>query len=576
MNSKYWRRLAVAAVSGLSLILAGCGASAASSSTGVAPGLNEKVITLLGGVQAEPNSWFPITSDSTCTTVNSAVTSLMYVPLVYVDSHDVINYSRSVASGISVSHDDSVYTVKLNPKWHWSNGNPVTASDVVYAWDIILAASQPNAPWAYCADGSGGIPVDWKSVVAKNPTTLVITTTKPVNPVWFEYNGISELIPIPKSQFDVHKNMTKELNYITSIENQPSNPAFHVVDGPYVEGTFTNNDEWTMVANPHYDGHKANIKTLLFEYETSTANQWAQMHKGIYATASIPNSFYDQRSELPSYYKDSAEPYSFCFNYMVPNMSSETPGGMGPIFSKLYVRQALQMGIDQPAMVKDLLHGLAVTESGPVPEYPKTQFYDPNTPSYPYNPAKGKALLEKHGWTENSHGVMTKDGKELAFTFMVASGSNTDNNIAQLIKEDWSKEGIDATIREEPFNQVVALTNSQFQLEWWGGGWCYGAEDPTGGALFGTGSVANTGMYSNSEMNHLIAETHAPSTLAQAKQRMDAYQVYAAEQLPVLWMPNSTGLQVIKEGLHGVNSDYNTLSGYEAYNRWTVGKTGPS
>ncbi len=79
----------MAAASGLALMLTACGASTAATGK-VAPGLNEKVIPLLGGVTTEPNSWFPIVSDSTCTTVNYAVTSLMYVPLVYVNPHDQI------------------------------------------------------------------------------------------------------------------------------------------------------------------------------------------------------------------------------------------------------------------------------------------------------------------------------------------------------------------------------------------------------------------------------------------------------------------------------------------------------
>jgi len=575
MRSVYWRRLAVAVVSGLALILAGCGSSVPPTSGAVAPGLNEKVVTLLGGIQSEPNSWFPITSVSTCTTINGAVTGLMYKGLFNVDSHDAINFSHSLASGITVSHDYTVYTIKLNPKWHWSDGRPVTAGDVAYTWAIISAASQPKAPWTYCADGSGGVPTDWKSVVAKNPTTVVVTTTKPMNPTWFEINGLAQLVPIPKFEFDRYPNMNKELSYIASIETQPSNPVFHVVDGPYEEGTFTNDDAWTMVANPHYSGHKAKIKTLLFEYETSTANEWAQLRRGTFATASIPSEFFDQRHQLPSYYRDVTVPPSYCIDYLVPNMSPKAPDGIGPIFSKLYVRQALQMGIDQAAIVKHLYDGLGVQESGPVPAYPRTQFFDPKTPAYPYNPAKGKALLEKHGWTENSQGVMTKDGKELKFTLMMANFAAVNTNIAELLKQDWSQEGIDATIVEEPVNQVVALTSSQFQMEYFGG-YCYGASDPTGGSLFGTGSPINLGSYSSPEMDHLIAETHAPAPASETLKHMFAYEVYAAEQLPVLWMPNSTNMEVIKQGLHGVVSYYNSMTGGNSYNRWTVGRIGPT
>ncbi len=154
--------------------------------------------------------------------------------------------------------------------------------------------------------------------------------------------------PDSQGAFDKYGHGNRELSYIAQIQNQPAYPAFHVVDGPYQEGSFVNNSQWTMVANSHYSGHVANITKLLFEYETSTANQWAQMHRGAYATASIPNSFYAQRNELPSYYVRGTAPYSFCFNYMVPNMSSQTPGGMGPILKQLAVRQAMQMGIDHP------------------------------------------------------------------------------------------------------------------------------------------------------------------------------------------------------------------------------------
>jgi len=564
------RGWAMAAVGVLALVLAGCGASTTTASS-IAPGLNTKEVTLLGGIQVEPNFWFPITSVSTCSTENYGVSSLMYEPLLYVNKHDVINFNRSIASGITVSDHDRVYTVTLNPKWRWSNGRPVTAQDVVYAWDIIDAASQPTAPWTYCLVGSGGVPNDWQSVVAKNPYTVVITTTQPVNPVWFELNGIAQIIPIPKSVWDVHHNMTKELNYINTIGNSPTNPAFKVIDGPYGFGTFVDNEYWTMVANPHYVGHKATIKTLLFEYDTSSSNVFANLRKGVFATAGIPSSYYADRGQLPKYYQQEVAPYSFCFNYMVPNLSPQAPGHINRIFDQLYVRQALQLGIDQPAIIKDFYDGLAVPTYSPVPSQPRTVFYDPNVPKYPFNPAEGKALLLKHGW-KLVNGVMTKNGQPLAFQFLVASGSNTDNHIAELIKADWAAEGIDATIKEEPFNQVIAATLSQFQLEWWGGGWCYGAEYPSGGALFGSGSSSNSGDYSSQQMNKLIAETHAPQTPAQALKSLDAYQAYAAEQLPVLYLPTATNMQVVKDGLHGVNSDYNPLSGYMAYNRWYIGK----
>ena len=567
-----WRGWTVGIVGALALVLAGCGAATTpSSSSGVAPGLNNNEITLLGGIQVEPNFWFPIMSNTTCSTANG-LSGLMYLPLLHISRTDGINFSRSIASGITVSNNDTTYTITLNPKWHWSNGQPVTAANVVFGWDIIQASSQPNAPWTYCGDGIGGVPQDFKSVTAPNPTTVVVTTTKAVNPVWFEHNGLGQLIPIP-SVWNKHKNMTRELQFIQQEGNSPSNSLFSVIDGPYAFGSFVDNEYWTMVANPKYDGHQATIKKLLFEYETSSSNAFAAMRKGTFATAGLPDSYYPDRNQLTKNYLVETAPYGFCFNYMVPNLSSQAPGGMGSIFNQLYVRQALQLGIDQAAIVKDFDHGLAQPTYGPVPSVPPNKYYDPNIPKYVFNPAKGKKLLEDHGW-RMVNGVMTKGHQKLAFTWLVVSGSNTVTNTAVLIKADWAQEGIDATIKEEPFNQVIATPPSKFQLEWWGGGWCYEPDYyPTGGGLFATGAASNAGDYSNGKMNQLIQATYSPQTPASAQKALDAYQVYAAQQLPVLYLPTATSLELVKPGLHGVNSDFNPITVGTSFNRWTIGKT---
>ncbi len=566
------KRWALGVVGAAALVLAGCGTSTPSSTAAIGPGLSNKVIKMVGGVQLEPNDYFPIVSATACSVENYSITSEMYAPLLYMNTKDQIDYSKSVASGISVSHNDTVYTISLHHNWHWSNGTPVTAADVAYSWDIIAASAQPNAPWEYCGVGSGGIPQDWKSVVATGPYTLVVTLTKPLNPVWFEYNGLSNLVPIPKATWDKHANMNKELAWINSISNSPSNPAFSVVDGPYAFGTYVNNEYWTLVANPTYTLQKPTIKELLFEYETANSNLFAGLRKGEFAYAGIPTSYDKDVKQLPSYYQTEKAPYSFCFNYMQPNLSPQAPGGIGPVFQELAVRQAMQMGIDQPAIIKDFYNGLAYQTYDPVPALPKNPFFDSSLKNpYPFNIQRGIKLLKAAGW-HMVNGVMEKNGKKLAFQFLVASGSNTDTNIAELMKADWAKEGIDATIKEEPFNQVIATTATQYQFEWWGGGWCYGATDPTGDQLFASNSPANGGDYNSSTMNRLIKASIAPQSPAQAVKTLDAYQVFAAKDLPVIYLPTATGLQVVESGLHGVNRYTNAISGYVEYNYWKVGK----
>ncbi len=73
-------------------------------------------------------------------------------------------------------------------------------------------------------------------------------------------------------------------------------------------------------------------------------------------------------------------------------------------------------------------------------------------------------------------------------------------------------------------------------------------------------------------MNRLVKASVAPQSPASATKTLDAYQAYAAKNLPVLYIPTSTTVQVVQNGLHGVNKYTNAISGYVEYNYWKVGK----
>lgn len=161
MNKK-----SLAAMLPLVLIAAGCGTQSSTSS----PAL-PTTATIALAPQVSPNWWFPVLSSSAYSDTNLQMNALMYVPLLHISRTDGIDFSRSLAEKITHNADGTVYTIDLNPKYHWSNGQPVTARDVVFTWQILKATSSgaSNLPWGYGGAGTGGIPTDWASVVAKIP-----------------------------------------------------------------------------------------------------------------------------------------------------------------------------------------------------------------------------------------------------------------------------------------------------------------------------------------------------------------------------------------------------------------------
>jgi len=567
MVTHWWRRTGglVGVLVLLAASLTACGSTAAAGTQSHPSALN------ISMGNTNPNWFPPIVPATACATFTGGMGGGMnqYMPLLWVSRTDTINYSRSIAASVTPSHHDTVFTIQMKSKWHWSNGQPVTAADVVYDYSLINAASQPNAPFTYCFSGEGGVPTEWKSVVATGPTTVVVTTTKSVNPVWFEHNGLAQLIPVPKKLWDRYANMTQELKWINSIANQPMNPIYQVVDGAYKIEKAVPNQYYEFVANPKYSGYPARIKHVIYDYEPSDAAEFAAFKRGTLQIGSMPFSLYGSRTQIESAYTVSGAP-QFAFFGLTPNLANNALD-VGGLFQKLYIRQALEYGINQPVIVQQLYHGLATITRGPAPRA-NDAYYDQNLPNlYAYNPTKGKELLEAHGW-HLVNGVMERDGKKLEFPFVFPSGSPTYTNIAQLLKASWAREGIDVTLQSLQSNAFAAMVGSTTTSNKWALAgdteWIYVPDYyPTGGGLFACGAGFDLGQYCSQEMNSLIKATYLGGSLAAVRQRMDAYQYYAWQQLPILYMPTPDNLNVVAKDVGGWNRWYNMIISDPPINR---------
>ncbi|PSR35021.1 MAG: ABC transporter substrate-binding protein [Sulfobacillus benefaciens] len=568
---------AVGALSILSLAIAGCGSSTNTTATTATPQSGGTVVIALPE-QTSPNWFFPELSLTADTTVNSEIDDMSYEPLVYFNTKDQFDPQHCLASSVKWNAKGTVYTIQLNRKWHWSNGAPVTAQDVVFTYQIMSAGSQSNVSyaWAYSGAGSGGMPTLWKSVVATGPYTVQITLNQPSSQEWFVRNGIGQIYPVPKSVWDKYPHsMSKEFQFIQNVSNSPNNAVYKVVDGPYQFQAMSPNNYWTFVPNPKYNGHQSYVKKVMFQYETSSTAEFTALKQGTVNYGYLPGDLLGVRSELTN---DVLTPlYSLGFNYIQLNMSPQAPNGIGKAFDELPVRQALQLGVNQPGIINAVYHGYGVVDDTTLAPKPKNIFVDPALAKdpYAYNPARGKKILEADGWHEVD-GVMTKHGIKLEFTMFAASGSTSYDHIDQILQQGWAQEGIICHIEYQQFNTVVSYSPSdasQWAVLNWNGGWGYASGYPSGGVLFKTGAAENSGSYSSNTMNTLINDTYKPGTPSQAIQRMYNYEEYAAKQLPAaIFLPEFPSLVVHAKNLHGTLTDYNPIGGVIFPSHWWISK----
>ena len=180
-----------------------------------------------------------------------------------------------------------------------------------------------------------------------------------------------------------------------------------------------------------------------------------------------------------------------------------------PLFQNKKVRQALNYGINRPALCKDLLYDTAFPmENGIVP--PGMLSYDPSYRGYTYDPEKAKKLLAEAGYPNG-----------LSTTFVTStdgSGQLIPVPIAERVQADMRTIGVDM--------KIEATEWVSYFTKWISGGFkekgaaqmSFGAPDPfwleqTIGCTFFVGEVGglNTGYYCNPKVDEIMkAARHAP------------------------------------------------------------------
>ncbi|MCY0902109.1 MAG: peptide ABC transporter substrate-binding protein [Firmicutes bacterium] len=571
MKSSKSIALAIALIAGTSMMVAPATMAAASARTATPRG----TIAYALPPQTQLNWFSPIMNAADDTTYNSQFIDQIYKPLLWINNDYSINWKSSLARNITYNSAGTVYHVFLNPKWKWSNGQPVTTKDMMFAWNVIKATSAANAPtpWPFVGAGTGDIPSGVKSVVANSPYEMTFTLDKPANQQWFIYNGIIQITPIPAMAWDKYKNMTQEIKY---LGDNASNPLFDkVVDGPFKVQSGTPSQSWVLVPNPDYSGHKSTVGKIVFDFEASDTAELSALKTGNLNVGYLDESQLGSERSLTSSGDTVTPTYPFAISWTEMNMWPGSPSKA--LFDQLYVRQALQLGYDNVGISKDIYKGYAVPIDGPIATVPHTSFIDPalvKSNPYPFDIARGRAMLEAHGW-RMEHGVMTKGRQQLKFTMIFVSGTTSSTDAAEIMQQDWANEGIDVTLKPEPFSTFLTMTSTKTNYGWQlavGSRWVYNGPGfyPTGGQLFATAAPSGTG-FSNSEEDALIQATHTPyATLSETMHHFFAYEDYTARILPFLWGQNVSTLVVTAPDVHNVMPYLDAATGYSQMQYWTV------
>ena len=594
------RMLAVGVgVTALAVAAAGCGSNGSSSSSGSTPVKGGTAVYALPP-STTPNYIFPFVSSAYISDANIFyLQALLYRPLYWFgqNGQPTVNNSLSLASPPTFSGNKVTINLK---HYMWSNGQPVTAQDVVF-W-LNMEQAEPANYGAYT-----GFPANVKNITAVSPTQVTMTMDKAYSQTWFLYNDLSQITPMPQAwdrtaSGPSHCTTTPSdcaavYNYLNAqaknLSGYVGSPLWSIVDGPFKLSAFNADGHITFVPNKSYSGP---VKAKLAQFQeapfTTDAAEYDVLQSSS-ASTKIDVGYLPEQdapakpagatvgtNPLSSKGYTLSPLYTWGINYFVVNFQSSV-GDHAAVIKQLYFRQALEYMMNQAAVISGPLRGYGALTVGPVAATPVTQFLSGTGKAgdpYPYNPGKAKSLLAGNGWNVVPNGVTTctdpakcgpgiTKGTGLSFTLPYATGISWINSEMTQLQSNAATIGIKLNLKPEPFDQVTALAAGNCKVakipcNWdmanWGGGWSFAPDYlPTGEELFQSGAVANSGGYTDAQNDSLIAKTLTSNNV----QDMYTWQDYLAPKLPMMWQPNGAyALTEIASNLRGATPQSPTLS----------------
>ncbi len=324
-----------------------------------------------------------------------------------------------------LSADGKTITVKLRDDVKWSDGEPVTADDFAFSYEMIM--SDKNVV-------NGRYPFDEyvESVTAKDAHTLVIQFKEPFAP-WLTYMFDDWVLPkhILQPVFD------KE----GTIDNAGWNKAPTVGVGPFVFSEWESGSHIIFKANPNWI-HPPKLEQIFIRIVPDDAAQEAAIIAGDTDIGVFLSSDQIQKLEAGGNVKVVAVPSGYDEGWF-PNVNPKTAH---PAMLDVNVRKAIALATDRFTIVKDLLK----EDVNPV----NVTFWDATEPynntdlkPYPYDPEEAKRLLDAAGWKDsNGDGTRDKDGKELVLRY-ITNDRELRKNVQAVVQQQWSLVGIGAELQ---------------------------------------------------------------------------------------------------------------------------------
>ncbi|WP_430786460.1 ABC transporter substrate-binding protein [Actinoplanes sp. G11-F43] len=420
-------RLIAAAAAAVSLVPAGC----SDSGTGRPGAAKDSSITVFNGANGTiVENWNPFSPTQLQPTQGPLYEALFWYNVATEAERQPMLGTEAVwnAGGTEL-------TITTREGVKWSDGQPFSAKDVAFTFDLIMKNKAINAT---------GLTLT--SSVAEDDRTAVLTFK---NKSFTDEASIVGYTPIiPEHIWSGIGDPAKTIN---------QNP---VGTGPFKLKTFSS-QSYVLEKNPNYwQAGKPKIQNVRYISLATADAASAALTAG---QVDWMSSFLPGLEQLLQNHKDLSYVNTPVLTASIFTCANADLGCTGPQ-TDTAVRQAIHHALNRDQLNKLAGGGFAATASPTLllPERDRKWIADPNQVTVPGTPdvARANQILDDAGWVKGADGIRTKSGQRLSLTIQTVTGWSDFISLNDAMAQQLKEAGIELKPTQLSWNE---WNNNQVQ-----------------------------------------------------------------------------------------------------------------
>ncbi|EEM58773.1 Extracellular solute-binding protein family 5 [Bacillus thuringiensis serovar monterrey BGSC 4AJ1] len=448
----------------------------------------------------------------------------------------------AAAESSTKSEDGKKYTFKLRKDAKWSNGDPVTAKDFVYAWQRLLDKNTA-AEYAFIAYyiknaeaiNKGEKPLTDLGAKAVDDYTLEVELEKPV-PYFLN------LMAFP-SYYPLNEKFVKEKGDKFGLEADTT-----LYNGPFVMASWKHEQGWQLKKNDKYwDNKTVKLEEINYSVVKEVATKVNLYDTGSIDFTLLSGEFVDKYKSNKEEYGEYSEASTFFLR-----LNQKRNGQDTPLKSKK-LREAIALSIDKKGLANVILNNGSKATDQLVPKGLATgpdgkDYQDTFKNGLKYDPKKGAAAWEA---------AKKELGKDQVTIELLSYDDGTAKKIADYFKDQIEKnlKGVTVNTKIQPFKQKLKLESAQdYEVSF--AGWSPDYSDPmTFIDMFESKSPYNQMSYSNPKYDEMVAKA-GNELLSDPKKRWEtlgkAEKLFLEEDAGLVPLYQTGRAYVMKPNVKGI------------------------